>query len=190
MRLRFTIRDLLWLALVVAMGIGWWIDRTRIEGLLEQSSTAYVKEVSLNGREYEFQRARITALFESAQNTAPRPEVTAEVIEAVRHHPDWAIKVRAMAILPYVHEREQAIDVLIEATKDREADSSGGGNVPLYATTYLADMKATRAISAIEDWIAFVTQQRPYDDKAQSIILKQSTKDLATLKASAESMPR
>jgi hypothetical protein len=26
MRLRFTIRDLLWLTLVVAMGLGWWLD--------------------------------------------------------------------------------------------------------------------------------------------------------------------
>jgi hypothetical protein len=28
MRLRFTIRDLLWLTLVVAMGLGWWLDHT------------------------------------------------------------------------------------------------------------------------------------------------------------------
>ena len=27
MRLRFTIRDLLWLTLVVALVVGWWIDR-------------------------------------------------------------------------------------------------------------------------------------------------------------------
>ena len=27
MRLRFTMRDLLWLTLMVAMGVGWWIDR-------------------------------------------------------------------------------------------------------------------------------------------------------------------
>jgi len=26
MRFRFTIRDLLWLTLVVAMGVAWWID--------------------------------------------------------------------------------------------------------------------------------------------------------------------
>ena len=26
MKLRFTIRDLLWLTLVVAIGVGWWID--------------------------------------------------------------------------------------------------------------------------------------------------------------------
>jgi hypothetical protein len=29
MRLRFTIRDLLWLTLVVAMGVGWWLDHSR-----------------------------------------------------------------------------------------------------------------------------------------------------------------
>ena len=27
MPLRFTIRDLLWLTVVVGMGIGWWVDR-------------------------------------------------------------------------------------------------------------------------------------------------------------------
>jgi hypothetical protein len=28
MRLRFTIRDLLWLAVVVALAVGWWVDRS------------------------------------------------------------------------------------------------------------------------------------------------------------------
>lgn len=26
--MRFTIRDLLWLTVVMALGVGWWIDRT------------------------------------------------------------------------------------------------------------------------------------------------------------------
>jgi len=30
MRLRFTIRDLLWLTLVVAMAVGWWVDRQEL----------------------------------------------------------------------------------------------------------------------------------------------------------------
>ena len=30
MRLRFTIRDLLWLTLVVALALGWWLDRAQI----------------------------------------------------------------------------------------------------------------------------------------------------------------
>jgi hypothetical protein len=30
MRFRFTIRDLLWLTLVVAMAVGWWLDRSHL----------------------------------------------------------------------------------------------------------------------------------------------------------------
>ena len=30
MRLRFSIRDLLWLTLVVALALGWWIDRNKV----------------------------------------------------------------------------------------------------------------------------------------------------------------
>jgi len=30
MKFRFTIRDLLWLTLVVAMGVGWWLDHQRL----------------------------------------------------------------------------------------------------------------------------------------------------------------
>jgi len=29
-RLRFTIRDLLWLTLVVALAVGWWLDHRRL----------------------------------------------------------------------------------------------------------------------------------------------------------------
>ena len=31
MRIRFSIRDLLWLTLVVALIVGWWIDRRAIQ---------------------------------------------------------------------------------------------------------------------------------------------------------------
>jgi hypothetical protein len=32
MRLRFSIRDLLWLTALVAMGIGWWVDHRALVG--------------------------------------------------------------------------------------------------------------------------------------------------------------
>jgi hypothetical protein len=35
MRLRFTIRDLLWLALLAAVGAGWYIDHYNIKAKLE-----------------------------------------------------------------------------------------------------------------------------------------------------------
>jgi hypothetical protein len=31
MSLRFTIRDLLWLTVVVALAVGWWLDHLQIE---------------------------------------------------------------------------------------------------------------------------------------------------------------
>jgi hypothetical protein len=31
MRFRFTIRDLLWLTLAVALATGWWVDRCRLQ---------------------------------------------------------------------------------------------------------------------------------------------------------------
>jgi len=34
MRLRFTIRELLWLTLVVALAAGWWIDHKRLTPLV------------------------------------------------------------------------------------------------------------------------------------------------------------
>ncbi|HEY2414775.1 MAG TPA: hypothetical protein VGI40_21195 [Pirellulaceae bacterium] len=32
---RFTIRDLLWLIVVVAMGCGWWFDRREAKGVIK-----------------------------------------------------------------------------------------------------------------------------------------------------------
>ena len=31
MRLRFTIRDLLWLTVVVALAVGWWVDHGKFK---------------------------------------------------------------------------------------------------------------------------------------------------------------
>jgi hypothetical protein len=44
-------------------------------------------------------------------------------------------------------------------------------------------MKATRGVDAIEDWIAFLMQQKPYDYKIRAAELESSQKRLATLKA-------
>jgi hypothetical protein len=32
---RFTIRDVLWLTVVVALGIGWWIDHRRMAAVID-----------------------------------------------------------------------------------------------------------------------------------------------------------
>src|SRR5262245_7250575 len=36
---RFTIRDVLWLMVVVALAVGWWVDRQRLEAQLARQKT-------------------------------------------------------------------------------------------------------------------------------------------------------
>jgi len=52
---RFTIRDMLWLTVVVALGAGWWVDhrilagsdKERLEALLSQEVHLQMVEISL-----------------------------------------------------------------------------------------------------------------------------------------------
>ena len=39
MPLRFTIRDLLWLTLVAALAVGWWIDHRRTDSAMREAQT-------------------------------------------------------------------------------------------------------------------------------------------------------
>ena len=39
--LRFTIRDVLWLTLVVGLAVGWWLDRERLMARAERAEDAY-----------------------------------------------------------------------------------------------------------------------------------------------------
>jgi hypothetical protein len=114
MRVRLGISTLLFVFIIFALLAGWWSDHRRMETEIVKASAAYSKEADLNWHIYENRRDRLDALYESAsQHNTPSPEVAAEVIDIVRHDPDWAIKVHAMAILPYlVQQREQAIDAL------------------------------------------------------------------------------
>jgi hypothetical protein len=63
MRLRFTIRDLLWLTVVVALAVGWWLDRARIEE----------KRQALKSERLKYTRA-IKELVERMNPTPPPPK--------------------------------------------------------------------------------------------------------------------
>ena len=43
--MRFTIRDLLWLTVVVGMGIGWWVDRTRQREMAQERIDSHILAV-------------------------------------------------------------------------------------------------------------------------------------------------
>ena len=47
MRFRFTIRDLLWLTALVALGFGWWLDRSKLSAEL----SAFKQEMQIERNE-------------------------------------------------------------------------------------------------------------------------------------------
>ena len=67
---RFTIRDLLWLMLVVGLGMGWWIERHRV--------TAEDREI--------LQVAKALGLkMEKAKTGGPPPGPNAVLVPGVSH---------------------------------------------------------------------------------------------------------
>jgi hypothetical protein len=132
---------------------------------------------------------KIKELLENSPTSRPSPSDSAELLDLAQHDPDFRIRVRAMAVLPFISDREKAIDALVACVHDREPESTGGGNVPLYATMYLANMSATRAIPDVEDWITYLQRKPPYDEEMRAKILEKSNEDLARLKRDAAARP-
>jgi len=68
--MRFTIRDLLWLMVVVGMGIGWWMDRVEKKQLLDESKLWETRTMQLEstlksqtGAEVEFSPTKTNITF-------------------------------------------------------------------------------------------------------------------------------
>ena len=72
MRFRFTIRDLLWLTALIAMGMAWWLDHRAIQRQSANEFNALREDFSrLRGQVIRAQMAQST----SAKGREPIPEV-------------------------------------------------------------------------------------------------------------------
>ena len=72
----FSIRDLVWLTVVVALGVGWWIERTRAERLAEEAEVMDAAEAILVRRvdKVEKENAQLWSKFaEMPNSSAPAP---------------------------------------------------------------------------------------------------------------------
>ena len=65
MRIRFTIRDLLWLTALVAMGVGWWLDhRAQSRRISELEDSAGLLRLVEQRELYEKRISRLEARIE------------------------------------------------------------------------------------------------------------------------------
>jgi hypothetical protein len=162
---RFTIRDVLWLTVVVGLACGWWIERRKLQSDNLQLRSELIKVGFRLVPLESFTQGvdRIYAIRDEAKKSPPSPEAAAEIIYHVRHDTDFRIRIRAMGVLPYLNERTEAIEVLREVLNERDNERSADGTVPLYAVRYLAEMKALVAIDDIKSWLEYLKRDTPYE---------------------------
>jgi len=59
---RFTIRDVLWLMVVVALGLGWWIDRTAVKKFYSKFAWDQADMATATAKKINAQNKRLTLL--------------------------------------------------------------------------------------------------------------------------------
>ena len=72
MRLRFTIRDLLWLAVVVALAVGWWLNNRQLHKEIGKPASS-MSESELSENIIQLEKLRAAKRFEMQCQSGTRP---------------------------------------------------------------------------------------------------------------------
>jgi hypothetical protein len=185
---RFTIREVLFIVVIIGLSLAWWLSHRRLasENTELRLTNAKLLLEFTAARAFPEEESRIREIRDSARQSPPSREIVDEVLFAVRYSPDFRIRVRAMAVLPHIREKQEAIDALIAILRDRSSARSADGVVPLYATKYLAELKATCAIGDIEAWLKFVENDSTYDAESKSHFIATGGQYLSMLNMAIE----
>jgi len=152
MMLRFTIRDMLWLTVVVAMGVGWWAEHRR----LVPTIAALKAQASQDAYQIGVERGRrLVRLYETAKYVPLKQVEVDDIVDTILHDPSKTHALQAVWIVPFFSNRAYAISFLIELVKTRSRWDEGS-IVPINAIACLADMDAFEAIPAVEDFLLFL----------------------------------
>jgi hypothetical protein len=176
---------LLWLMVVVGLACGWWLGHRQLKYEIKQQRSTISKMAweLFPLKAFPEGDRKIRAILDDAKTAPPPPEAAAEVLHYVLHEKDYRIRTMAMAVLPYLTERAEAIKVLLNSLNERKTETSDEGLVHLYAAKYLTDMNATEAIRPLENWLAYLENESPYDDEIRAIMIKSARRDLKKLKS-------
>ncbi len=110
---------------LMLLGLGWSssfaaTDNPNIEQLRKQ----------LASPDYETRKAAVSELLQTGQKRPLTKNEVDVLLPNLKSDSDFRIKVRIIGVLPYAADPNWVADPLIAALKDREDNSSGGGNVP------------------------------------------------------------
>jgi hypothetical protein len=121
-------------------------------------------------------------LARRAATSQPSLADTEEVFTDVARDPFWQVRIRTMDVLPHLADRERVVDVLIACTRERDPLVTGNGLIPFYATHYLAQMHAYRAIPDIAAWVNYLRTNQVYG-ASNAHMLEVGERTLAAMQA-------
>ena len=62
--MRFTIRDLLWLTVVVTVAVAWWVDRSQLESRIANFGRTWSKDLEI-GPTFQLVKRKVSAAAHS-----------------------------------------------------------------------------------------------------------------------------
>jgi hypothetical protein len=137
----------------------------------------------LSSTNYDSCTAAITEMLKMGEKQPLSKNEVELLIPHLKPDSDWRIKCQVTLVLPYAANPDWVLPSLISALQDRDEDSSGGGNVPLYACGALARLGDSRGLKPIEDWLAYLdSHPKAYGDVHDKLV-KGTSKQIAKLKS-------
>ncbi|QDU29090.1 hypothetical protein ETAA8_41970 [Anatilimnocola aggregata] len=181
--MKFTIRDLISLTIVISLSLGWCADNRKLHRANEQLQLENLTlQFEINSlKSYPADKRRIEEIHDAAKDGELPQHHAEEILFTVQCESDFRVRVRAMAVLPLLPEREQAIDVLVAALRERNQASAGDGVVPMYAVKYLSAMKATRALPEVQAWLHYLRSEQPFEPRENGQFISRTELFIAEL---------
>jgi len=179
---RFTIRDVLWLMVVVGLGVGWWVERARLVGVI----AALKAKASQDALQIEYERdKRLVRMYETAKYVPLKQVEVDDIIDTVLHDSNLRRANEAVWIVPFISDRQYAISFLQKIVSSR-LKWNEGAFMPIQAVVCLADMNAFEAIPVIEEFLHFLENERAENDEEQQVCIRAVKKHLNRLKSLRE----
>jgi hypothetical protein len=113
---------------------------------------------------YETRVAAVTELFQTGQKKPLSEEEIGLLLPPLKTD-EWRIKVRILLVLPYAANPDWVFEPILGALRDRNENSTGGGNVPSGACRALVSLGESRGLQPCEDWLKYLeSHPKAYGD--------------------------
>lgn len=108
-------------------------------------------------------------------------EETVALVAHLKSDPECGVKILVTLALPYAEDKDWVVRPLIDALRDRDEASSGGGNVPAYAAAALAAIGDARALQPMREWLDYLKSNPRVYPHSRDLLMRIANRDISVL---------